>query len=427
MVLSNHRRAIMTTATVIHAPGVPRPLAVAELASSFGNGAFYACSALYFTRIVGLSATEVGVALTIGWASGMLAGVPLGCLADRWGPRRVAVALAALTSIALAAFLVVRSFPFFVVAAAAYCCCQGGLAAARQALLARLVGPAQRTRIRARLQAVANAGIAVGAALGAAALSFDNPPAYLAVFAMDAASFAVAAVLLCGLPEVVAPRPTETTPVKFAVLRDRRYALITLLNAVMCLNMPLLSLGLPLWIVVRTDAPAAMAAVLLVVNTLGVVLLQVPVARQVTGPRSAARAAGRAGWLMLAACVVYALSGGGTSVMATVAVLLAGAVIQVLGEMMAGAAGWELSFALAPDHQQGQYQGLFSMAPQIARTAGPALLTTLLISWGTVGWLVLGGLFLAAGLAIGPVVRSNDRRQAMLDHGTRSPVGCRPN
>jgi hypothetical protein len=91
-------------------------------------------------------------------------------------------------------------------------------------------------------------------------------------------------------------------------------------------------------------------------------------------------------------------------------------VIQVLGEMMAGAAGWELSFALAPDHQQGQYQGLFSTAPQIARTAGPALLTTLLISWGTVGWLVLGGLFLAAGLAIGPVVRSNDRRQAMLDH-----------
>jgi hypothetical protein len=66
MVLSNHRRAIMTTATVIHAPGAPRLLAAAELAGSFGNGAFYACSALYFTRIVGLSATEVGVALTIG-------------------------------------------------------------------------------------------------------------------------------------------------------------------------------------------------------------------------------------------------------------------------------------------------------------------------------------------------------------------------
>ena len=58
--------------------GTPRVLAAAELAGSIGNGAFYACSALFFTRIVGLSAAEVGVALTVGWASGMLAGVPLG-------------------------------------------------------------------------------------------------------------------------------------------------------------------------------------------------------------------------------------------------------------------------------------------------------------------------------------------------------------
>ena len=45
-----------------------------------------------------------------------------------------------------------------------------------------------------------------------------------------------------------------------AVLRDRPYAVLTLLNAVMYLNMPLLSLGLPLWIAQRTDAPPAMAA-----------------------------------------------------------------------------------------------------------------------------------------------------------------------
>jgi MFS family permease len=387
---------------------VPRLLAAAELASSLGNGAFYACSALFFTRVVGLSATEVGVALTVGWACGMLAGVPLGCLADRCGPRRVAAALAALTSVALLAFLVVRTFPLFIVAAVAYCCCQGGLAAARQALLARLVEPGERTRMRARLQAVANAGLAVGAALGAVALSFDIPPAYLAVFAMDAAGFAVAALLLRGLPEGTPLPAARTVGRRLAVLRDRHYALITLLNAVMYLNMPLLSLGLPLWIVQRTDAPTVMAAVLLVVNMLGVVLLQVRIARQVTGVASAARISGRAGWLMLAACAVYALTSGELSATAAVAVLLVGAAIQVVGEMMQGAAGWELSFALAPDHQQGQYQGFFSMAPQVARTAGPVLVTTLLIGWGGVGWLVLGGLFLAAGLAIGPVVSSEE-------------------
>jgi hypothetical protein len=189
--------------------------------------------------------------------------------------------------------------------------------------------------------------------------------------------------------------------------------LITLLSAVMCLNMPLLSLGLPLWIVQHTDAPPATAAVLLVVNTLGVVLFQVRIARQVTGPASAGRVSARAGWLLLAACVVYALSGDELPVSVAAVLLLAGAAIQVAGEMAAGAAGWELGFALAPDHRQGQYQGFFSMAPQVARTAGPVLMTTLLIGWGGVGFLALGGAFLAAGLAVGPVVRSFESRQAV--------------
>lgn len=68
---------------IVPPAGPPRTLALAQLANSVGDGAFYACSALFFTRIVGLSAAQVGLALTVGWAAGMLAGVPLGHLADR--------------------------------------------------------------------------------------------------------------------------------------------------------------------------------------------------------------------------------------------------------------------------------------------------------------------------------------------------------
>ena len=113
-----------------------------------------------------------------------------------------------------------------------------------------------------------------------------------------------------------------------------------------------------------------------------VVLFQVRVARRVTDRRSAARVAGRAGWLMLAACAVYALSGGHLGPGPAVAVLLAAAAIQVFGEMMQGAAAWELGFGLAPADRQGQYQGLFGMGPQIARMLGPLLLTTLLSAGG---------------------------------------------
>jgi hypothetical protein len=86
-------------------------------------------------------------------------------------------------------------------------------------------------------------------------------------------------------------------------------------------------------------------------------------------------------------------------------ILLAAAALQVVGEMMQSAGAWEISFALAPDHQQCLYQGFFGTGTAVARMLGPVLLTTLIIGWGTVGWLLLGGLFLLAGLVNGPVVR----------------------
>ncbi|MFI9554351.1 MFS transporter [Nonomuraea endophytica] len=404
---------------IVPPPGPARTLALAQLTNSLGDGAFYASSALFFTRVVGLSAAQVGVALTVAWACGMLAGVPLGHVADRWGPRRTAVVLAVATALALSAFLVVRAYPLFILVACLYACCQGGLTSARQALLAGLVPPEERTAVRAHLQSTLNAGLAVGAGIGGLALSFDTAPAYLTVFALDAIAFLLAALMLLRLPEVppVPAAPAGAREPRLAVLRDRRYALITFLNAIMYLNMPLLSLGLPLWIVERTDAPKPVAAALLVVNMLSVVIFQVRVARQVSDLPSAARVAGRSGWIFLAACLVYAVSGAHIGPWAAVAVLVAAALIQVFGEMMQGAAAWELGFTLAPADKQGQYQGFFGMGPQIARMLGPVLMTTLLIGWGTAGWLVLGALFLAAGLALGPAVRHAQRtRETLTPH-----------
>jgi len=392
--------------------GPLRILAVAQFANSLGDGAFYACSALFFMRVSGLSATRIGLALTLAWASAMLAGVPLGYLADRLGARRTAVLLSVATAATLSAFLTVRSFPLFLLTVCGYACCQAGLASARQALLAGLVAADQRTRTRAHLQAALNAGLAIGAGLGALALTVNTRPAYLAVFGIDAACFLAAALLLHRLPTArPVPEAAATRPgPRLAVLRDRPYAWVTLLNAVMCLNMPLLSLGLPMWIAQRTDAPTSMAAVLLMVNTVGVVAFQVRVARRVTDLRTAARATRNAGRIMLAACAVYALSGVGVGSGTAVAVLVVAAAVQVLGEMLQGAGSWEIGFALAHPDRQGQYQGFFGMGPQIARMLGPVLVTTLLLGWGAPGWLALGGLFLAAGAAFGPAVRRAERR-----------------
>jgi len=392
----------MTTSSRTQRPA-SRLLAGAQLTSSIGDGAFLVTSALFFTHVVGLSATQVGLALTIGWATGLLAGVPLGHLADRRGPRGVAIALAVSTAVAVGSFLVVRSFPVFLAAVVLYTVSQTGLAAARQALLAGLVAPAERTRTRAHLQSTANAGLAIGAMLGGLALYVDTPAAYLTVFALDAAGFLVGATLLRRLPVVPRVLKVAGEPA-LAVLRDRPYAVIALLNTVMLLYMPLLSLVVPLWIVERTEAPGWMVAAMLVLNTVSVVLFQVRIARRVTELRTATRLVRYAGALMMASCAVFALSSGGSAWTAAV-VLLAAAALQVVGEMMLASGAWEISFGLAPADKQGQYQGFFGTGTAIARMAGPLLLTTLVLGLGTAGWLILGALFLAAACAFTPAVR----------------------
>ncbi|WP_033262241.1 MFS transporter [Amycolatopsis vancoresmycina] len=381
-----------------------RLLAAAQLAGSLGDGAFLTCSVLFFTRIAVLTPAQVGLGLTLGWAAGSVAGVPLGRLADRHGTRGAAVLLALATGASILAFLFVRSPLPFVLAACLYGSCQTGLAAVRQALLADLADPEHRTRIRAHLQSAGNAGLAIGAGLGGLALSAGTASAYLTVFVLDAAMFVVTAALLHALPSVPRTRSPRTER-KSAVLRDRPYALVTLLNAILLLRMPLLSVAIPLWIVERTAAPGWTVSALFVLNTILVVLLQVRVAGRLTTLGSAARMVRRSGVLLLVSCVAFAASALGTSPLVAFAVLVVGALVQVAGEMLQSAGSWEIGFALAPADKQGEYQGFFGSGISVARAVGPLLLSTVVVGWGLPGWLLLGAVFLAAGWAMGPAVR----------------------
>ncbi|AZP18915.1 MFS transporter [Streptomyces aquilus] len=395
------------TNSLVPPRGPQRVLAVAQLTNAVGDGAFLVTSALYFTYVVGLAPARVGLGLTLAWALGAVAGVPLGRLADRRGARGTAVLLAVVAGLAVAAFLFVRGFVPFVMAACVYAAAQSGLAAARQTLLAGLVPAGERTGLLAHLQSAFNAGLAVGAGLGGLALQAGTRGAYLGVFALDVVSFAVCAGVLLRLPSVArTPAPRAGSRKRqhggLGVVRDRRYVAVTLLNTVLLLRMPLLSLALPLWIAERTDAPAWLVSALFVLNTGAVMLFQVRMARGVTGPASATRAVRRSGWVMLAACGVFALSAGGSAWPAAGA-LVVGAVLQVVAEMGQSAGSWQLSFDLAPADRVGEYQGFFGTGVTVARTLGPLVLTTLLLGWGTAGWLLLGGATLVASYAMGPV------------------------
>ncbi|MBT2546541.1 MFS transporter [Streptomyces sp. ISL-44] len=413
------------TIRILPPPGPPRRLVAAQLSNSVGDGAYYVCSALYFTRVVGLSPAQIGLGLTVAWAVGSVAGVPLGALADRRGPRGTSAALAVATVASVFAFLLIRSFWAFLIAVVVYATAQCGLAASRQALLAGLVPPEQRTGVLARLQSVLNGGLALGAALGGLALGADTERAYLAVFVLDGAGFLVCAAVLLRLPAVAPVTGRAAGEPRLAVLRDRPYALVTLLNAVLLLRMPLLSLAIPLWIVERTHAPGWLVSALFVLNTAAVMLFQVRVARPVTDLDSARRAVRMSGLVMAVSCAVFALSALPGPAWAAAALLVVGAVLQADGEMRQSAGSWQIGFSLAPADRMGQYQGFFAAGVPVARTAGPLVLTWLLLGWGIPGWLLLGAILLAASYGMGPAVRrAGPVRQEAGQAGQAGPAGA---
>ncbi|WP_424215826.1 MFS transporter (plasmid) [Streptomyces sp. BI20] len=406
---------------LIPPPGPARGLALAQLVCRTGDGAYYICAALYFTRIAGLSPVEMGLGLTIAWSTALVASVPLGHLADRKGPRGTAVTLFVGAALALSCYLFISSFAAFVVAACGYAICQRGGSAAQQALLAGLTPKDAVTRTRAHVQAAYNAGLAVGAGIGGLALLFDRREAYVSVFALNAAAFLLAAAVLARLPAVApVPRPPagggeggrRSGGGAGSVLRDRPYITLSVLNTVLLLHIPLVDIALPLWISEHTAAPTWLLSLMFMLNTVAVVLFQVRVSRGVRGLESAARYVLRGSLLLAAGCVVFAWTGSTDSAWVAGGLLLTAVAVQALGEMMQAAGSWELSFGLAPEGRHGQYQAFFGNGTTVAEMVGPLALTGLIVYWGAPGWLLLGGLFVVASAALGPVARWGARVRA---------------
>ncbi|MEU4640000.1 MFS transporter [Micromonospora sp. NPDC023814] len=383
-------------------PGPTRTLTLGTLVRTVGRGLWLVASALFLTRSVGLTATEVGVGLTVSALVGLLASAPTGYLADRLGPRGTQVAALVAGGALTAALVTVQSFAAFLAVGAATALADAADRGARGALIAGSVPADQRVRTRAYLRATTNVGISVGAVLAGFALAADTRAAYVALILTAATTYLLAAAVFTRLP-AIAPVPAPTQGPRLVALRDRPFLAFTVLDGLMSMHFGLLNIALPLWIVGHTRAPAWVISGLMLVNTLMVVLLQVRAARGTESLAGAARASRRAGLAIAAACVLFAASGGLPTV-AAVALLVAGALAHVVGELWHSAAGWGISFGLAPEHAHGQYQGAYSMGFELGRMIAPVVVTTLAVGWGVPGWLLLGGLFLLLGALMPGVV-----------------------
>ncbi|MDG4821064.1 MFS transporter [Asanoa sp. WMMD1127] len=390
--------------------GAPRVLMFATFVNTFGNGAYLATAALFLTRSVGLTAGQVAAGLSAGALAGIALATPMGALADRWGPRRVAVAALVTLACCFAGLTLVHHLWSYVVVACVVAVGDATVRAATGALIAGAVPPAQRVRTRAFVRSTNNAGIALGTAVAAGPLLLDSRAGYLAVLWGNAVTYLLAAAVFTRVGVVARVARPAAGP-RLVALRDRPFVAFALVDGlVAALYNGLLALALPLWLVSRTHAPAALVSAALLVNTIGCVTLQVWASRGTDTAVAAVPVSRRGALVVAASCVLFGLTAGRGARVAGVLVLGAAAV-HVLGELWLSSATFAVAFDLAPDWAQGQYQGALQTGRQIGNMLAPPLLTALVIGWGGPGWLGLSAVFAGAAVAYPPIVRWALRRR----------------
>ncbi|MER6997177.1 MFS transporter [Streptomyces sp. NPDC000410] len=408
------------------ATGNARRLGVLTLIQSLGLGVFLTSSAVFFTRTIGIPAGRVGLALSVAGLCGLLCTVPIGRLADRLGAGRVLTANFLLASAGFTAYCMVDGFAGFLAVACAIAVLETSAGALQASLTNALVGEEERVKVSAQMRGLFNLGFLGGAALAGAAIAAGTSTALYATVLTNAGLQLVSVAVLWGMrfPRHDAARENITNGradsgkgagvLRSSALRDTRYVGIALVCGALELYHPLLTVGLPLWIVTSTDAPALAVSGLLILDTVLVLLFQVKVSKGAQSVAGAARMLRWAGWSLGASCLVFAMSAGHGGLLDSV-VLLGGALVLVLGELYQASAAWGLSFGLAPPDRQGEYQAVFSLGRGLQQFAGPWLMTSLIVGAAVPGWVALAALFVLLGLAGPPLVRGLEKARARTE------------
>ena len=404
---------------------IQRRLMAASFADALGTGLFLPLSVIYLTRIVGLSATRVGLGLTIAGLLAIAAPPLSGALLGRFDARKVVLGCFAASACGFLAYVAVGSFASFLgVAIVIQFASRMDRPAATVLTLGLTPGPRQIDAL-GRQYSLRNLGYGLGGLLAALALLVHGKTPFVVLLAANAASYALAGLLVLRLPAVRAPGRAEGDGSGYAeVIRDRPYVGLALLNVIMALHDSVLLVAMPLWIVTRTRAPLPLTGLLFALNTILVVLFQVRTTRNMAARGGIARGYRTAAVSFVVACGAFVLAAGAPVFVATVLLVLAISALTT-AELVTSAGEWFLSVQLAPTRLSAPYISVFKTSMAVQQAVGPALGTTVLVGWGRLGWFALALLLAAGTLATRRLgVREIERRVSPVPAGPLSKVSA---
>jgi MFS family permease len=361
-----------------YVPPLPRSVLTLQaggLVNAFGNGITLPFLFIYLHNVRGIDLGVVGLIVGSHAVASLVAGPLFGVLIDRLGGRRLlATALGILAGGYALYPLVEEAWQGFLVAAVTGVGV-GGFWPSQSTLIAGLSSSVERPAAFAMQRMVMNLGIGLGALTGGLIASTESPGSFTALFLLNSLTFVVYAVVMLAFvpaPDLGGPRDRGEQPGSYRdVLRHRAFVAVIGLNALFIFAGFSGFELLPVYAKNEAAVSESQIGIVFLVNTIVVVLLQLPIARLVQGRRRMA-ALGLLGLMWASSWLVVPLAGSQAATAATL-VLIGAMTLFAVGECLHGAVHAPLVSDLASPRLLGRYMALSTLSWQVGFALGPAV------------------------------------------------------
>ncbi len=343
------------------------------LVNAVGNGMTFPFLVIYLHNVRGFSLATAGFVIAAGNAIGLIAGPVSGPVVDRIGGRLTLAIGLILMAVGFAAYPFVHE-PWQAYAAALVAGIGNGVFWTSQStLLTGLTPPDRRHSAFAVQRVTRNLGIGIGGLAGGLIATTTNPTSFTVLFLIDAVTFLAFVAVLYFVPEPVQLRERSTETAGYRdVMRHGVFVAFVGLNVVfVAAGYAQLEL-LPVFAKNEAGVTETAIGLVFLVNTLVIVIAQLPISRLLEGRRRMKALAvmtviWAAAWLLVFVTGAYAEA-------AAAAVLFAvAAAVFALGECLQGPTQGALVADLAPERLRGRYMAMSTTSWQVGFVIGPAL------------------------------------------------------
>jgi MFS family permease len=384
------------------------PLLAGLAIDSFGGGCAGPLLLLYFNRVADIPLGRAGVLLTLASLVSLVVPAIVGHVIDRTGPRNLVVLAQIAQGLAFTAFLLGRSAPLMFCAAVVMVAGQRVFWSSIFSLLSDIADERDRDRwfgLGGMMQA---AGFGLGSLAAGALLAIGGDGPLIAAMAVNAASFAVAAVLLGRL--TVHHDPALASDEEKARLRDDpRFVALIAVNGILALCTMMIGIGLPVYVVDALPAPDWLVGLLLAGVSVTLATGQTLVVRFSAGRRRTRvlvlSGTLWAAWGLLMAGLLHLPTG------LVVPLLVLATVVFAAADVLHAATSNALAAAIAPERGRGKYLSNWQYSFTLAQIAVPAFFAGLFEVRADLPWLVVAGLAAVAAIAV-----------LALERGLREPA-----